>query len=262
MEIEAYLRGDYTRGIVAQGKRADGRKFDEFRKIEIETGYVGSKAEGSAFVNLGGTKVLAGVKMDIGTPFPDRPDEGVMTVNSELRPMASPNFELGPPNEDSVELARVVDRGIRESGTIDTKKLSIQTDDGASKVWVVFVDMHVIDNCGNLIDAAGIAALSSLLDARMPRFEGGAIVRGEWEGKLPVTCAPVPCTFAKIGSQLVLDPTIDEEYAMNARLTVTTTDTINAMQKGGSGTLTEDDIKTAVDMAFKKSEDIRRLIKG
>ena len=70
------------------------------------------KAEGSARVLLGKTEVLVGVKVETGEPFPDTPNEGVLTVNAELVPIASPNFEAGPPNEDSIELARVVDRGI------------------------------------------------------------------------------------------------------------------------------------------------------
>jgi len=256
MEIEEYLKRDYITNLINEGKRIDGRGFDEYRNLEIIKGYVNEKAEGSVFVKLGDTKVLVGVKMDVGEPYPDRPEEGIMTINSELRPGASAAFELGPPRAESIELSRVVDRGIRESKSIKTKELFIE--DG--KVWVVFVDIHILDHLGNLIDAAGIAAIAALLDARMPKYEDGVVIRGEWEGKLPVGRIPVPCTFEKIGKNIIADPSLDEEYASNARLTIATTDKLNAMQKGGRGTFSIDEIMSIVDRSFKNGDKIRRML--
>jgi len=143
---------EYVKKMVSEGKREDGRGFEDFRKLSIEQGYI-KNAEGSAMVTLGETKVLVGVKMEIGEPFPDRPDEGVLMVNAELGPIASPDFESGPPDEQSVELARVVDRGVRESKVIDMKKLCIEP---GEKVWMVCVDIHVLNDCGNLIDASSL----------------------------------------------------------------------------------------------------------
>jgi exosome complex component RRP42 len=60
----------------------------------VEQGII-EKAEGSARVLLGKTEVMAGVKIETGEPFPDTPNEGVLTVNAELVPLASPTFEPG-----------------------------------------------------------------------------------------------------------------------------------------------------------------------
>lgn len=256
MDIESYLKKDYITNLLKEDRRIDGRKFDDYRKIEIIRNYVGEKACGSSLANLGDTKVLVGISMDVGEPYPDKPMDGIMITSAELRPLASPRFESGPPDEESIEITRVVDRGIRESGAIETEKLLIDE----NKVWVVFIDIHILDHCGNLIDAAGIAAISALLNTRMPRYEDGKIIRGEWAGKLPISCIPIPCTVAKIADKILIDPNIDEEYAMDTRLTIATTDTINAMQKGGKGTLTEKEIFDAVDLSFGKGNDIRRLI--
>ena len=98
--------------LIAEGKRLDGRGLTDHREITIEEGLI-EKAEGSARIYLGKTQVLVGVKVETGEPFPDTPNEGVLTVNAELVPLASPNFEPGPPDENSIELARIVDRGIR-----------------------------------------------------------------------------------------------------------------------------------------------------
>jgi exosome complex component RRP42 len=254
--IESYLRKDYVTNLISEGRRADGRAFEEFRQLSIEKDYVKDKADGSAFVTLGNTKVLVGVSMDIMTPYPDTPQSGVLSTGTELRPIASPDFEIGPPREDSIEIARVVDRGLRESGLIDLDKLFIEEE----KVWSVFVDIHILDHDGNLFDAATVAGVTALLNAKIPKIEDGKIIRGEWQGKLPTTCTPVSCTFAKVKDKMLLDPTLDEEYAMDSRLTVTTSDTVNAMQKGGSGALTLEEVERAVDLAFEKSKAIRNLI--
>ena len=95
MTVVPSIKKDYLSKLAEQGKRADGRKFDEYRKIQIETNVV-SKAEGSAKVKIGNTQVLTGIKMDVGEPYPDSPDSGVLTTAAELVPLASPDFEAGP----------------------------------------------------------------------------------------------------------------------------------------------------------------------
>jgi exosome complex component RRP42 len=146
--------------LIEKGKRLDDRGLLDTREIKIEQGII-EKAEGSARVFMGKTQILVGVKVGLGEPFPDTPNEGVLTVNAELVPVASPSFEPGPPDENSIELARVVDRGIRESKCIDNEKLCIEP---GKKVFVVFVDIYVLDHGGNLIDASAIAAMAALVE--------------------------------------------------------------------------------------------------
>lgn len=256
MSIEAFLTRDYVQNLVSEGKRVDGRKFEDRRELRVIKGYVSDKAPGSCRVFLGETDVIAGVSLAFGTPYADSPEEGVMTVSSELRPIADPEFEAGPPRENAIEVARVVDRGIRESGAIDVNKLFIEEE----KVWMAYIDLHIINNDGNLIDACGIAAAGALRDARMPKIEDGEIIRGEWDGKLPVTCTPIPLTVAKIAGKLVVDPDLNEEYAMDARVTATTTDTLNAMQKGGAGSLTIEEVEEIVSKSFEKAGEIRKML--
>ena len=164
MTITPSIKREYLTKLASQGKRADNRNFDDYRPIKIEIGYV-QKAEGSARVKIGNTQVVAGIKMDLGDPYPDTPDSGVMTTAAEMIPMASPDFESGPPREDAIELARVVDRGIRESEIIEVDKLCIVP---GEKIWMVFIDIHIIDYDGNLFDAASLASLAALMTAKVP----------------------------------------------------------------------------------------------
>ena len=256
------VQKEYLLNLISAGKRADDRVIEDFRKTEIKTGVI-YKAEGSARVNMGKTEVLAGVKMDIGTPFPDKPDDGVMMVNAEFSPAASPEFETGPPRENSIELSRVVDRGIRESHAIDTKKLCITK---SEKVWMVFIDIHIVNHDGNLIDAAALAAVAALYDAKMPEYDKKTEKPdfSKKTKKLPLACKPVTVTLHKIGENFIIDPTHEEESITEARLTITTKDDGNlcAMQKGGVKSLSLDEIYKAFDISIKKSKELRKLIKG
>ena len=163
------LMKGHMESLAAEGKRADGRGINEFREVKIETGMINT-AEGSAMVHLGKTKVLCGIKMLIGTPYGDSPKSGTMTTSTELAPLADQSFDPGPPREQSIELARVVDRGIRESRMIDFEALCIEE---GERVWMVYIDLHILDNDGNLFDCCTLAAAAALSNARIPNVQHG-----------------------------------------------------------------------------------------
>jgi exosome complex component RRP42 len=246
--------------LVSLGKRLDGRGLTDYREIQLEVGVAG-RAEGSARVRLGKTEVMVGTKIELGEPFPDVPDKGVLTVNAELVPLASPTFEPGPPKEDSIELARVVDRGVRESKMIALEELCVEP---GKKVFIVFVDVYVLNHDGNLIDASALAALAALLNTKMFKYE---VKEGEIKVKpgytpLPVKNYPIAVTFAKINDKLIVDPWLEEEQVMDARITITTDKDgkICAVQKGGYGHFTTQQILEAAKISKEKAEELRKLV--
>lgn len=261
-EIMAGIMRDRILNLLKDGKRIDGRGFEDYRNVEIQTGII-EKAEGSALVKLGNTMVLVGIKVDFGEPFPDLPERGVMTTNVELVPLASPTFEPGPPDERAIELARVVDRGIRESNAVDLDKLVIVP---GKLVYVVFIDVHVLDHDGNLIDATGLAAMAALMTAKIPKVqyneETGELVKLDEFEPLPINHVPIPVTFAKIGSSIIVDPNLDEENVMDSRITITTDETghISAVQKGEGGAFKLEEVMYAVDTAMKKASELREIL--
>src|SRR3989344_3156166 len=154
--------------LAKQNKRLDGRSLTEYRKpITIETD-ISWTAEGSAKVQIGNTVVMAGVKLALEKPDNDTPEEGGMMVNAELLPLSSPDYEPGPPGIKAIELARVIDRGIREAKAVDMKKLCIKV---GEKAWFMTIDIITINDDGNLSDAAGLAALAALKSARFPKVD-------------------------------------------------------------------------------------------
>lgn len=241
----------YVYRLAEKGERVDGRAFDEPRKITIQRSFV-KTAQGSARVKLGNSDVLVGIKMSVGEPYPDTPNTGVLSTSVEMVPLASPTFEAGPPRPEAIELARVVDRGIRESKMVNTEKLCITPKE---KVWIMFIDIHVLDYHGNLFDASSYGAVAALAGTTVPAKAQGM---GE-DFPLPVDHWPVSVTFAKIKDVILVDPSLDEERMANARLTVTTDENgdIRAMQKGLSGSFTYDEVKRIIETAQKVGRVIR-----
>ena len=239
--------------------RFDGRKPAEWRKVEVEYG-ISKNAEGSARVKFGDTEVLAGVKLSIGTPYSDTPDQGALMVEAELTPMSNPEFETGPPDIQAIELARVVDRGIRESKAIDVKKLCIKE---GEKCWMVSIDVVTINDAGNLIDAAGLAAIAALKDAKFPKLVDDKIeYKEKTKTAIPLLKEPIPVTVIKIGDKLIVDPTTEEDRVIDARLTVTSTEKgkVCSLQKGGVGTISVDDFSKMIDLGLEKAKELRESL--
>ncbi|MFC1730910.1 exosome complex protein Rrp42 [candidate division KSB1 bacterium] len=249
----------HLRDSLAKGVRHEKRKLTEYRKIEVETG-VSKSAEGSARVKIGDTEVIVGVKLAIDRPYSDRPDEGCLMVGAELSPLASPDFETGPPSIESIELARVVDRGVREAKTIDMKKMCIES---GEKVWLVAIDICPINDAGNLLDAAALGAVAALKSTRLPAYDGVVLdYKNHTDKKLPLTKMPVAVTVYKIGETFIVDPNLDEEKAYDAKLTITTIKdgTICALQKGGELPLKIEDIKKMAEIGTEKAKDLLKFV--
>ncbi len=252
------LKSDNVISLLKEGKRVDGRALDEYRPISIQKG-ISENADGGARAKIGDTEVASGVKLIPGTPYPDNPDKGTISTGAELLQFANPEFEVGPPREAVIELARVVDRGIRESKAIDFKTLCIRE---GELVWIAFIDSYVLNDDGNLFDAMALAALAALNQTKIPKLEDDKLVKHEYTGKLKMLKQPLLFTFAKIAGEVVLDPNFLEWKAMDARFTCSTADdkTLCAFQKGESGSFKASEIDECIEIAFKKGKDLRKLV--
>ncbi len=254
--IISTIERDYILKNLKNEERIDGRGLWDYREIKIEHDTVKS-AEGSCDIILGDTRIITGVKYEIGTPFPDTPDKGVCTIMAELLPLASPLFERGPPGKQSIELARVVDRGIRHADCVQTEKLCIKEE---KAVYILFVDMYVLNYGGNLIDAGGISALTSLISAHIPEgkwSEDGEVkwTGGYLTGKDIVNELPLVITYGKVDDVIFIDPNLPEELVSDGKISISITENnITSIQKSGVTTFSIDEIK----MLLKKTMEIGR----
>ena len=248
--------------LLEQGKRVDGRAFDEPRELTIETNAI-PKANGSARVKLGDSEVVCGVKIQPDRPFPDMGDKGIFICTAELLPLSHPSVETGPPGPDVIELARVVDRGIRESHMVDLSQLVIEKD---KSVVGVFADNVVVDYDGNLFDTCAYAATAAILSSKTPKWElkddVPTLVEGQ-ETDVPITTIPVSITMGKIGNHIIVDPNADEWDSMDARITITTDSDGNlcALQKGGNDGFSLDEIVRCGEISVKVGSHIREKLK-
>src|SRR4030042_834680 len=258
--IVSRLKRKKMEEVVKTGKRMDGRDLLQYRDLQIKTRFL-EKPEGSAEVKLGKSHVVVGVKSGIGTPVEDSADEGVMMVNAEYKPIAHPTWEPGPPPDEAVELARVVDRGLRAAKVLSMEDLGLVS---GEKVQMVYVDLYIINFDGNLIDACSAGALAALNTAELPEFKvtKGAVSSTDKTKKLKLRAHPIAVTLVKIGSEFIVDATADEEEVMDGRITITLDENnnVNAIQKSGPVGFTVDEIKKCINIASEKAVEIRAKV--
>ncbi|CAH9134571.1 unnamed protein product [Cuscuta epithymum] len=186
--------------------------------------------------------------------------------------MADPSFEAGRPGESAVELGRIIDRGLRESRAVDTESLCVVA---GKWVWSIRIDLQILDNGGNLIDAANIAALASLSTFRRPDCtvegeDGQEITLHPPEVREPLPLIihhmPIAVTFGFIGNEniVVVDPTHFEEAVMGGRMTATVNANgdVCAIQKAGGDGVMQSVIMQCLRIASVKAGDITSKIKN
>ncbi|KAF1854955.1 hypothetical protein Lal_00013088 [Lupinus albus] len=111
-----------------EGLRLDGRKFDEFRPLELTFG----DEYGVAEVKYGKTRTQS---------------------------HGCPSYEVNRPSLEEVLLSRLLEKTIRRSGALDTESLCLIA---GQKCWSIRVDLHVLTHDGNLTDAACLAVVAAL----------------------------------------------------------------------------------------------------
>ncbi|KAJ7959730.1 Exosome complex component RRP45B like [Quillaja saponaria] len=248
--------------------RIDGRRPFDYRKLTIKFG----SEDGSSEVQLGQTHVMGFVTAQLVQPYRDRPNEGTLSIYTEFSPMADPSFEAGRPGEFAVELGRVIDRGLRESRSVDTESLCIIS---GKLVWAIRIDIHILDNGGNLVDAANIAALAALSTFRRPECslggeDGQEVIVHPAEVREPLPLIihhlPIAVTFGFFSNEgiMVIDPTHNEETVMTGRMTTTlnANGDICAIQKAGGEGVLQNVIMHCLQLARLKAGDITAKIKN
>ncbi|CAL5437936.1 unnamed protein product [Camellia sinensis] len=248
--------------------RVDGRRPFDYRRLTIKFG----REDGSSEVQLGQTHVMGFVTSQLVQPYRDRPNEGSLSIFTEFSPMADPSFEAGRPGEAAVELGRIIDRGLRESRAVDMESLCVIA---GKLVWAIRLDLHILDNGGNLVDAANIAALAALMTFRRPECtlggeDGQEVIIHQPEVREPLPLIihhlPIAVTFGFFGNDniVVIDPTHNEEAVMSGRMiaTLNTNGDVCAIQKAGGAGVMQSVIMQCLRIASVKAADVTSKIKN
>ncbi|KAI3623104.1 hypothetical protein CBS14141_003887 [Malassezia furfur] len=197
---------DFLRRHLEEQVREDGRALDEFRPVSLATGIL-TQANGSALVRFGtGTMVTAAVQAHITEPHHDRPHEGFVVPSIDLSPLCSPQYRAGPPGDEAQALAHYLQRFLDESRALPRESLCIEP---GVAVWCVYVDLVVVSEDGNVLDAAALAAVAALADARLPRVlrcddASACVCTRERTENLELAYLPVLATFGLVDATYLL----------------------------------------------------------
>ncbi len=216
--------------IDENGLRHDGRKPDELRPIRMEVGVL-NNSDGSALVEFGRTRVIAAV---YGPKEPIQrfvllPDRAALRVRYHMAPFSTTERKSPAPSRREVELSKVV-REALESIVLTEKFPRTSID--------VFIEVLQAD--GGTRTAAVTAASLALADAGIPmKALVGGVAVGKVEGVLVLDVDEIEDGSGEADMPVAAAPDIGE---------------ITLFQL--NGVLTEDELKTALDMALKAIEKI------
>ncbi|KAI0067411.1 ribosomal protein S5 domain 2-like protein [Artomyces pyxidatus] len=259
-----------------QSLRLDGRGLIEMRPLELSFG----SDLGCVECALGNTRVLAQVDAKMVRPLPERPFEGIITIHSEISPMASPEFESGRPGEEEVALARMLDKVLRRSDAVDREALCILA---GQRVWHLRLTIHCLSDAGNLLDCACLAGIIALRHFRRPEVEvlGDEVTIHPPTSRAPVALAlhhaPFCLTFAFFRPSStstntssitppisLLDPSQLEQRLASGTLSLA----LNAQRelcvvhKAGGIPLAPEELLSAVEVAVRKAKELDTLVEA
>ncbi|KAJ7039573.1 ribosomal protein S5 domain 2-type protein [Mycena alexandri] len=247
-----------------QSLRLDGREPLELRPPVLSFG----PELGWVECALGKTRVIAHVDAKMVKPPPERPFEGIITIHSEISPMASSEYEIGRPSEEEITITRMLDKVLKRSDAVDKESLCILA---GQRVWHLRLTLHCLADAGNMLDCACLAGIVALKHFRRPDVE---VIGDEVTIHPPSERAPVPLSmhhtpfcltfafFPDSETSPVLDPSQLEQRLSAGLMSVA----LNAqrelcvVQKLGGVPLSLDEVLRIVNVAVLKAKELDQLV--
>ncbi|KAF2270081.1 exoribonuclease [Lojkania enalia] len=253
----------FIQQALQENVRLDGRAFDAFRPLELTFG----DEYGVADVQLGKTRVIARISVDVTAPLPERKFDGIFQIVAEFSPMASPAFEVGRPTDAEVILSRILEKAIRRSNALDTESLCIIA---GLKCFALRADVHIIDHDGGLIDASCIAVMAALQHFRRPDVvvegEKATILSVREREPIPLSILhqPLCVTFScyEDGERILIDANLAEEQVRQEEVIVTMNrhGEVCQVAKYGGATVEPLALLNCINMASQKVKEISKFI--
>jgi len=221
--------------VDGNGRRLDGRALDELRPIKIEAGVL-KRADGSAYVEWGGNRVLAAVygPREAHPRHLQHPSRALVQCRYNMAPFSVSDRKRPGPDRRSVEISKVTSEAF--SAVVFTEQFPRTSVD----IFIEVLQADAGTRC------AGITAASvALADAGIPMRD------------LVVSCAS-----GKIAGQVALDLDKEEDNFGDAdcpMAIVPRTGEVVLLQMDGH--LTEDEFDRAMKFSMKAGMQIYELQK-
>lgn len=215
--------------------RGDGRKFDELRPIKIEAGVL-ERADGSAYLEMGGNKVLVAVYGPRESYIRRllEPNTGVIRCRYNMAPFSVDDRKRPGPDRRSSEISKI---------TADALRPALMLENYPRSMVDVFIE--VIEAEGGTRCAGITAASVALVDAGVPMKD---IVVG--------------CAAGKVDDKVVLDLSEKEDKEGQADVPIAMmprTGEITLLQSDGD--LSEEEFQQAINLAVEGCKKVSEIQK-
>ena len=225
--------GATTKELIVGGKRLDGRALDELRPIKI-TASVLHNADGSAYVEWGRNKVIAGV-FGPRTCHPKRMMDSyraILKCRYRMSPFATSDHGRPGPNRRSIELSKVIREAFE--GVVLLEQFP---------KTMIELTVEVLQADGGTRCASLVAASVALADAGLPMKDLlSAVAVGQINGQLSLDLTGVEDNYGESDIPIAI-------AARNKEVALFQMD----------GVLTKDQIMQALRMAEGATERIHAL---
>ncbi|KAG5652870.1 hypothetical protein H0H81_003300 [Sphagnurus paluster] len=164
---KSYIQAGLT---ASPPSRSDGRGLLDCRSVALETG-VAPLANGSARLSIAGaTEVIAAAKLDVETvdDGTEGRDGGRLICTVSCSPSAYPNLSSSTLDDLQADLTSLLHTTLTHP-TLHPQNLGILP---GKKSWLLSLDVLVLADGGNVLDALFLASRAALWDTRVPRTRG------------------------------------------------------------------------------------------
>ena len=218
------------------GIRSDGRKVNETRKVTIKTGVL-KNADGSAYIEFGGNKILAGVfgPRDVHPKHMSNPDTGILRVRYHMEPFSVGERKKPAPSRREIEISKVIKEALEPAVMLEQFPRT-----------AVDVFLEVLQADGGTRCAALDAASVALADAGIPMKD--------------LVCA---CASGKAADTLILDVNNEEDQAGQADMPIgymPNLGQITLLQL--DGVLTPDEFKKCIEIGIEGCKQVYEIQKN
>jgi len=221
--------------IDKKGLRLDGRKADELRPVKLEVGVL-SNADGSAYIEHGKNKILAGVygPKEMHPKHLSLPDRMVLRCRYHMAPFSVQERKSPAPSRREVEISKVIREALEPA------------------VFVEYYPRSGIDIFVEVLQADGGTRCASVTAAALAIADAG----------IPMRDLVVACAAGKIDNKVVLDLMDTEDKVGVADVPVAFMPNLNAVTLlQMDGILAPKEFENAVNLAIEGCKKIYALQK-
>ncbi|BFU24431.1 3' exoribonuclease family protein [Entamoeba histolytica HM-1:IMSS-B] len=214
--------------------RTDGRANIQFREIKCEKGVI-DQANGSVRLCLGKTEVVVGVKCELGEPSVLTPESGRYNVLVK---------QVGTMTSRDVEIEKMILVSLENAGKDMLQELCVLK---GKLCWIIYVDVVVVEDDGNVMDCTGLAVRAALLNTLIPIVN---VISGDSDTvqvdidkdnvqfkKFKPESVPLCVSLIQFEKEFIADPSKVEEKCNGSEITtaITSNGKVCGIQKGGNG---------------------------